>query len=160
MKFLYIFINILAVEQQQNIIFFCWKKTKAKNKKQNTNFLFTNKMFFDQLLVYKFSTSAGNLDGFLRKTFKNFDKTFIEFRWYTVEFFLDDVFVNIGVSESFVSILPFVIVKRRFCSLRICSLIRICFNVPANKSSTLSLIAADVSTNLQSYLNAAWRATK
>jgi hypothetical protein len=53
-----------------------------------------------------------------------------------------------------------VIVKRRFCSLRICSLIRICFNVPANKSSTLSLIAADVSTNLQSYLNAAWRASK
>ena len=51
-------------------------------------------------------------------------------------------------------------VKRRFCSFRICSLIRICFNVPANKSSTLSFIAADVSTNLQSCFDAALRAAK
>ena len=112
------------------------------------------------MLVFRFSTSDNNRVGFLRKTLKNFVKIFFEFRLYSGELLREDVLVKIGVSESFVSILPLVIVNRRFSSLRMCSLIRICFNVPANRSSTLSLIAADVSTNLQLCLNAACRAAK
>ena len=105
--------------------------------------------------VYKFSTSAGNLDGFFRKTFKNLEKTFLEFRLYIVEPFRADDPGNFSASKSVTSIAPFATVKRRRCSKRFCSLIRICFNVPASTSSTLSLIAADVSTNLQSCRNAA-----
>jgi len=102
-----------------------------------------------RLPVFKFSTSDDNFEGFLRKTLKNFEKTFFDFELTIVELFrVDDVCC---MSRSFVSQRSSVKVKRRRC----CSLRRICFNVPANKSSTLSLIAADVSTNLQSCRNAA-----
>ena len=105
--------------------------------------------------VYKFSTSAGNLDGFFRKTFKNLENILLEFRLSPAEPFRTDALVNFSASVSLISIVPLVIVKRRRSSRRFCLLIRICFNVPASKSSTLSFIAADVSTNLHSYRNAA-----
>lgn len=116
-------------------------------------------MYNNQFIVLRFSTSDAKCDGFFRKTLRNFEKTPNVCRVQIVELFLEPL-VSIGASESFVSKLPFAIVKRRFCSVRICSLIRICFNVPAKRSSTLSLIAADVSTNLQSCLIAACRAAK
>jgi len=47
-------------------------------------------LIFYRIPVYKFSTSAGNLDGFFRKTFRNLEKTFLEFRLYTVEPFRPD----------------------------------------------------------------------
>ncbi len=113
-----------------------------------------------QIPTFKFSTSAGNLDGFFRKILRNFEKIFFEFWLHIVDPFRLGESFNLSTSKSLTSIAPFATVKRRRCSRHFCSLIWICFNVPASKSSTLSLIAADVSTNLQSYRNAAWRAAK
>lgn len=77
-----------------------------------------------------------------------------------VERFVDWVLFKIGVSESLVSKLAPTKVNLRRWSARVCSTSRICFKVPARRSSTLSLIAAEVSTSLQRYLIAACRATK
>lgn len=132
------------------VFFYWWKKAKERSCKEVVFFL--SFQTSGRLPVFKFSTSDDNFDGFFRKTLKNFEKTFFDFESTTVELFL---IANVCcVSKSFLSQRSSVKVKRR----RSCSQRRICFNVPANKSSTLSLIAADVSTNLQSCRNAAWRA--